>query len=111
MTSRSKTDTLRVTTPTDREVAMTREFDALRHRVFDAFTKPELLKRWFYGPESGSLAECEIDLRVGGAYRYVWGTPDGTQLAAGGVFREVAPPERIVATERFDDAWYPPVRH
>lgn len=105
--SQTNSDNLRVTTPNEREVAMTRVFDAPRHQVFDAFTKPELLKRWFYGPDGGSLDVCEIDLRVGGAYRYVWGTPGGEQMTARGVFREIVPPELIVNTESFEESWYP----
>ncbi|MBZ5524961.1 MAG: SRPBCC family protein [Acidobacteriia bacterium] len=101
------TGTLKVTTPGDREVVMTRIFDAPRHLVFEAVTKPELLKRWFFGPPGWSLAVCEIDLRVGGAYRYVWRGPDGAEMGIRGVFREVVPPERIVNTELFDEAWYP----
>lgn len=101
------TGTLKVTTPGDREIAMTRVFDAPRHLVFEAVTKPELLKRWFFGPPRWSLAVCEIDLRVGGAYRYVWRGPDGAEMGIRGVFREVVPPERIVNTELFDEAWYP----
>ncbi len=101
------TGTLKVTTPTDREIVMTRVFDAPRRLVFDAMTKPELLKRWFFGPPGWSLAVCEIDLKVGGTYRYVWRGPDGTDMGMGGVYREVVPPERIVCTEKFDVAWYP----
>ena len=99
--------TLQVTTPSDREVAMTRVFDAPRHLVFEALTKPELLKRWFYGPPGWSLVVCEMDLRVGGAYRWVWRGPDGHDMGVSGVFLAVEMPERIVATERFDVAWYP----
>jgi uncharacterized protein YndB with AHSA1/START domain len=102
-----QTGTLQVTTPSDREVAMTRVFNAPRNLVFDALTKPDLLKRWFFGPPGWSLPVCEMDLRVGGAYRWVWRGPDGNEIGVRGVFREVAPPERIVATEKFDDAWYP----
>ncbi|MGH9759488.1 MAG: SRPBCC family protein, partial [Blastocatellia bacterium] len=98
---------LKVTTPTDREILMTRVFDAPRHLVFEAMTKPELLKRWFHGPPGWSLEVCEVDLRVGGAYRYVWRNVDGSEMGMGGVYREVLPPERIVATEKFDEAWYP----
>lgn len=101
-------DTLQVTTPTDREIVMTRAFAAPRKLVFDAFTRPELLKRWLYGLEGWSLAVCEIDLRVGGRYRYVWhDNRNGVDMGMGGVYREVVAPERIVATERFDEAWYP----
>ncbi len=69
------TGTLQVTTPTEREIVMTRVFDAPRRLVFDAFTKPELLKRWF-GPRGWSMPVCEIDLKVGGAYRFLWRGPD-----------------------------------
>ena len=98
--------TLKVTTPTDREIVMTRVFDAPRTLVFEALTKPALLKRWFLGPPGWTLAVCEIDLRVRGAYRYVWRGEKG-EMGMGGIFQEIAPPERIVATEAFDQGWYP----
>jgi uncharacterized protein YndB with AHSA1/START domain len=99
--------TLKLTTRGDREIVMTRVFDAPRTLVFDAFTKPELVKQWLLGPPGWTMPVCEIDLRVGGAYRYVWRTADRQQMGIGGVYREVAAPERIVATEKFDEAWYP----
>jgi len=100
--------TLQITTPGDREIVMTRAFDAPRAMVFDAFTKPELLKRWLLGPPGWSMPVCEVDLRVGGAYRYVWRNDgDGTTMGMGGVYREVVVPTRLVSTERFDEAWYP----
>lgn len=101
------TGTLKVTTPTDREIVMTREFDAPRRLVWEALTKPELLRRWFFGPPGWSLAVCEIAVQVGGAYRYVWRGPDGTEMGMGGILLEIVPPERIVATEKFDKPWYP----
>jgi len=92
----------------DNEIVMSRVFRAPRGDVFDAFTKPELLKRWLFGPDGWELAICEIDLRVGGRYRYVWKKlDDGFEMGMGGVYREVKRPERIVATEKFDQAWYP----
>jgi uncharacterized protein YndB with AHSA1/START domain len=101
-------ETLTVTTPTDREIVMTRVFDAPRRMVFDAHTKPELVKRWLLGPPGWSMPVCEIDLRVGGKYRYGWRRDaDGAQMGMGGVYREIVAPERIVNTERFDEAWYP----
>jgi uncharacterized protein YndB with AHSA1/START domain len=104
----ANTGTLQVTTPSDREIALTRVFDAPRRLVFDALTKPELLKRWLLGPDGWSMPFCEVDLRVGGRYRYVWRRDsDGSEMGMGGVFQEVAPPERLVATEKFDHAWYP----
>jgi len=99
--------TLTVTTPSEREIMMTRVFDAPRRLVFDALTKPELLKRWLYGPPGWSLAVCEIDLRVGGAFRYLWRGPDSAEMGMRGVYREIVKPERLVATEKYDEAWYP----
>ena len=101
------TGSLVVTTPTDREIVMTRVFDAPRHLVFEAYTRPELLKRWLGVHNGWSLAVCEVDLRVGGAYRYLWRGPGGKEMGMRGIFREVVPPARIVATEVFDQSWYP----
>jgi uncharacterized protein YndB with AHSA1/START domain len=100
------TGTLKVTTPTDREVVLTRVFDAPRDMVFDAFSKPELLKRWF-GPRGWSLAVCEVDLKVGGGFRFVLRDPSGKEMGMRGVYREITPPERSVHVETFDD--YPGV--
>jgi uncharacterized protein YndB with AHSA1/START domain len=103
------TGNLKITTPSDREIAMTRVFDAARQLVFDAHTKPELVKRWLGGGGSfggWTFDVCEIDLRVGGAYRYVWKNVNGTTMGMGGVYREIDAPGRIVTTEKFDDAWY-----
>ena len=98
---------LKVETPTPNEIVLTRTFDAPWRMVYDAFTRPELVKRWF-GAKRGTLVTCEIDLRVGGAYRYVWRhLKDGAEMGMGGVYREIAAPERLVATEKFDEAWYP----
>jgi uncharacterized protein YndB with AHSA1/START domain len=97
---------LQVTTPSDREIAMTRVFDAPRSLVFDAFTKPELIKRWLGVRGGWTFAVCEVDLKVGGAYRYVWRGPKGQEMGMGGVFREVVRPERVVCTEKFDESWY-----
>ena len=99
--------TLKLTTPTDCEISMTRVFDAPRRMVFDAFTKPELVKRWLLGPPGWTMPVCEIDLRVGGAYRYVWRHADGKEMGMGGIYREIVPQERLVCTELFDEAWYP----
>jgi uncharacterized protein YndB with AHSA1/START domain len=101
------TGNLKVTTPTDREIAMTRVFNAPRRLVFDALSRPELVKQWLLGPPGWTMPVCEVDLRVGGAYRFQWRGPDGAEMGTRGVFREIAPPERFVATERFDDPWYP----
>jgi uncharacterized protein YndB with AHSA1/START domain len=101
-------ETLKVTTKGDREIVMTRDFNAPRRLVFDAFTKPELVKQWLLGPPGWSMPVCEIDLKVGGTYRYVWRRDsDGSEMGMGGVYREIVLLERIVSTEVFDKAWYP----
>jgi uncharacterized protein YndB with AHSA1/START domain len=96
------TGTLKVTTPSDQEVMLTRVFDAPRQMVFDAFTKPELLKRWF-GPRGWSLSQCEVDLKVGGQWRFVLRSPEGQEMGMSGVWRELQPYDRMVHTESFDD--------
>ena len=98
----TRSQTLKVTTPTDREIVMTRVFDAPRELVFRALTTPELLKRWF-GPHGWTLAECEIDLRVGGAWRFLSKGPNGRTMGMRGVYRVIAPPERLEYTESFDE--------
>ena len=99
------TGTLTVTTPSDREICMTRAFDAPRDLVFDALTRPELLKRWLGVQNGWTLEVCTIDLRVGGSYLYDWrrGTK---QMIMRGTYREIVRPARIVTTEQFDDPWY-----
>ena len=103
----TETGTLQITTPSEREIVMSRVFDAPRSLVFDAWTKPELLERWLGVRGGWSMVVCEVDLRVGGAYRFVWRGSDGAEMGIGGVYREIVPPERLVATELFDDPWYP----
>ena len=91
----------------EREIVITRAFDAPRRLVFDAFSKPELVRQWLLGPPGWSMPVCEIDFRVGGRYRYVWRRDNGGEMGVGGVYKEIVAPERIVATERFDQSWYP----
>ncbi|SIO44766.1 Uncharacterized conserved protein YndB, AHSA1/START domain [Singulisphaera sp. GP187] len=90
---------LKVTTPTDREIVITREFNAPRELVWDTMTKPELIQRWLSGPTGWSMAACDNDPRVGGTFRWILRAPDGTEMALCGVYREVVPPERVVRTE------------
>jgi len=97
---------LTVTTPTDREIVLTREFDAPRRMVFAALTQPELLVRW-YGARGWHLVDCQVDLRVGGRWRFVSRGPDGEQMAQSGVYRVIELPDRLVYTELFDDQSYP----
>lgn len=99
------THTLAISTPSDLEIVMTRVFNAPRVLVFDCWTRPELLKRWMLGPPGTIFEVCEIDLRVGGGYRFVWRSPDGSQLAMRGIYREIAPPERLADTQLFDEDW------
>ena len=96
---------LKVTTPTDRELVMTREFNASRAMVFDALTKPDVLQRWLLGPPGWTMPVCEIDLRVGGKYRYVWENADGRKMGMGGTFQEIVRPSRVVATEAYEHYW------
>ena len=101
-------DTLKVTASGDREIVVTRLFDAPRGLVFDALTTPELIRRWLLGPGGWTMTVCTVDLRVGGAYRYVLRSDrDGRELGWGGTYREIMRPERIVLTERFDQEFYP----
>lgn len=93
---------LTITTPSDREVHITRAFDAAPGLVFDAFTKPELVRRW-YGPTGWSLVVCDVDLRVGGAWRFVSHRPDGKTIGQHGIYREVIPGARLVYTESWDE--------
>jgi uncharacterized protein YndB with AHSA1/START domain len=100
--------TFNITAHGDREIVVSRVFDAPRRLVFDAYTKPELVKTWLLGPDGWSMPVCEIDLRAGGKYRYVWkNDTDGHEMGMSGTYREVVVPERIVSTEVFDEAWYP----
>jgi len=100
-------DSFHVSARGETEIVMTRVFQAPRQLVFDAFTKPELVRQWLLGPPGWSMPVCEIDLRVGGRYRYVWRHESGQEMGMGGVYKEIVPPERIVSTEKFDQAWYP----
>ena len=102
MATNENSKTFKVSTPSDREITMTRVFDAPRSLVFHALTKPELVKRWLLGPDGWSMPICEIDLKVGGAWRYVWRNADGREFGMGGVYREIEAPSRIVHLERFE---------
>jgi uncharacterized protein YndB with AHSA1/START domain len=97
---------LEITTPSDEEIRITRSFDAPRTMVWDAYTRPELVKRWLGAMPGWSWAECEMDVREGGSYRWAWRGPEGAEMGLGGVYRQVVPAERLVTTERYDQAWY-----
>ena len=101
----NKTETLKVTTPSDREVVLTRVFDAPRRLVFEAWTNPKHVPRWMLGPEGWTMPVCEIDLRAGGEWHFVWRRSNGTQMEMRGVYLEIVPPERLVSTESWGADW------
>jgi uncharacterized protein YndB with AHSA1/START domain len=93
--------TATVTLPADEQILISREFDAPKELVYKAFTTPELVRRWWHA-KRGEVTVAEIDLRVGGAWRYVMVTDDGLEFAFHGEYREIVPNERIVSTEIFE---------
>ena len=93
--------TAKVTLPTDEQILITREFDAPRHLVYEAWTTPELVRRWWHA-DRGEMTIAEIDLRVGGTWRYVMVTPDGLEVGFHGEYREIVPNERLVSTEVYE---------
>lgn len=97
--------TMTLTLPSPTEARFTRTFAAPRALVFEAFTQPEILRRWLIGPDGWTLTVCDVDLRVGGRFRYVWTKPNGKTMGMGGTFDEIAPPVRIVHREIFDADW------
>lgn len=105
MTMASETGSTAFTTPTDQEIVMIRTFDAPRELVFAAFTQPEHLPHWMLGPEGWTMPVCEIDLRPGGEWRFVWRKDDGSEMEMTGVYREVSAPERVVNTESWGAEW------
>ncbi len=92
-------------TLSDREIVVTRVFDAPRRLVFEAWTNPEHVPHWMLGPEGWTMPVCEIDLRPGGAWHFVWRHSDETEMAMRGVYREIVPPERLVTTESWGGDW------
>ena len=92
-----------VTLPTDTQILIEREFDAPKHLVYKAYTTPELIKRWWSG-DRGVVTSAEIDLRVGGTWRYVMTANEGFEVAFHGEFREIVPDERLVSTEVYEGA-------
>jgi uncharacterized protein YndB with AHSA1/START domain len=90
-----------VTLPSDTAILITREFDAPKHLVWRAYTEPELIKRWWSG-DRGDVTSAEVDLRVGGSWRYVMAAPGGFEVGFHGEYREIVPNEKIVNTEVFE---------
>lgn len=104
-TTAKRAGTTTFTTPSDRELVATRVFDAPPALVFAAWTNPEHMPHWMLGPAGWTMPVCEIDLRPGGAWHFAWRGPDGTGMEMRGVYREIAPPDRLVSTESWGGDW------
>src|SRR5262245_34354963 len=102
-------NTLKVSTPNDLEILITREFDAPRHIIWDAMTKPEMIRNWIFGPPGWEMTQCDDDLRVGGVYRWAWRGPNGEELSMHGAYKEGSPPTRVVRNEIFEMNVGPPM--
>jgi uncharacterized protein YndB with AHSA1/START domain len=100
-------ETLKIFPVGEKELVITRVFNAPHEMVFDAFTKPVLLKKWLLGPPGWTMPTCSVELKIGGTYRYVWRNEEGEELGVGGAFQEIVKPTKLVHTEKFDEAWYP----
>lgn len=96
---------LEIAAANELEALATRTFDAPRELVWEAHTRPDLVRRWLLGPDGWTMPMCEIDLRVGGKFRYLWRHADGREMGMGGAFTEIVKPERLVHTELFDEDW------
>lgn len=105
MTSGASTGVTSYATPSDREIVITRVVHAPRRLVFAAWTEPRHLQRWLTGPDGWSMPVCEIDVRPGGRWRYVYRKPSGSEITVTGTVVEVAPPERLVTTESWGPEW------
>lgn len=101
----TKRDALAVETPSDHEIVMIRSFDAPRELLWEMWTNPEHVSRWMLGPDGWTMPICEIDLRPGGEWRFVWRRDDGSEMEMTGVYREVEPPARLVHTEAWSGDW------
>ena len=92
-------------TPTDTTIVITRVANAPRKSVFEAWTNPKYIREWMLGPPGWTMPVCELDLRVGGAWRYSWRREDGSEMTMTGTVREVKAPEKLVTTERWGPEW------
>jgi uncharacterized protein YndB with AHSA1/START domain len=105
MTTANRSGATTFTTPSDREIVMTRVLDAPRRLVFEAWTDPKHVAQWMLGPEGWTMPVCEIDLRPGGSWHFVWRRADGSEMSMRGEYREIVPPERLVSTENWGEDW------
>ena|SRR5579863_9611180 len=101
----SSAHSMMLSTPSDRELVVTRVFDAPRKLVFDAWTNPKYIPQWLLGPEGWTMPVCEVDLREGGAWHFVWRKDDGAEMEMRGTYREIRPPERLVSIESWGGDW------
>jgi uncharacterized protein YndB with AHSA1/START domain len=101
----TNSESFTVTTPSDREVVMTRIFNAPRKLVFDAWTNPKYLPHWMLGPEGWTMPVCEVDLRPGGGWHFIWRHSSGKEMEMRGQYREVKSPERLVSSESWGPEW------
>jgi uncharacterized protein YndB with AHSA1/START domain len=105
MSRTNKANATTITTPSDLEIVMTRAFDAPRRLVWEAWTNPEHVPHWMLGPEGWTMPVCEIDLRPGGEWHFVWRKADGAEMGMRGIYKEVVPYERLVNTESWGPDW------
>ena len=105
MTTTARAAATTYTTPSDQEIVVTRVVDAPRRLVFEAHTNPAHVPHWMLGPEGWTMPVCEIDLRPGGGWHFVWRRSDGTEMEMRGVYREIVPPERVICTESWGGDW------
>ena len=105
MATATRVGTTAFTTPSDLELAMTRVFQAPRALVWEAHTNPEHPPHWMLGPEGWTMPVCEIDLRPGGDWHFVWRRSGGTEMELRGVYKEIAAPELLVTAEAWDADW------
>jgi len=101
----STVDAMKVTSPSNLEVVITRTFHAPRRLIFEAWTNPKHVPQWMLGPEGWTMPVCEIDLRVGGGWHFVWRNSDGVDMEMRGTYREITPPERLVSSESWGGDW------
>jgi uncharacterized protein YndB with AHSA1/START domain len=94
-----------LTTPSDREIVVTRVVNAPRRLVWEAYTNPTHVPHWMLGPQGWTMPVCEIDLRVGAVWHFVWRRADGSEMAMRGVYQEIVPHERLVSTEAWGRDW------
>jgi uncharacterized protein YndB with AHSA1/START domain len=105
MTNPSRAGVTSFSVPNDQDVVITRLVDAPRDLVFEVWTDPKHVRKWLLGPEGWAMPVCEIDLRVGGKWHFMWRKDDGTEMAMTGTYTEVKAPERVVHTERWGPEW------